>query len=55
MYDVCNTNGISDQNCPFDGAPHVLSDAVAERILSQRCGDFFTESESIGLWEILIN
>lgn len=44
MYDVCNTNGFIDQNCPYDGVGISLGgDEEAEEILLRRCPDFFTD------------
>lgn len=43
MYGVCNTNGFTDQNCPFDGPGLSLNDKEAEAILLRRCPDFFTD------------
>lgn len=43
MYDVCNTNGFTDQNCPYDGPGFVLNDEAAEEILLRRCPDFFSD------------
>lgn len=43
MYDVCNTNGFTDQNCPFDGPGKSLNDKEAEAILTRRCPDFFND------------
>lgn len=47
MYDVCNTNGFTDQNCPYDGPPIALNDAEAEEILLRRCTDFFHDGKIV--------
>lgn len=41
MYDVCNTNRVHDQNCPYNGPGFVLNDVEAEEILFRRCPDIF--------------
>lgn len=44
MYDVCNTNGFVDQNCPSEnGEAFVLNSEEAEEILLRRCPDFYTD------------
>jgi Niemann-Pick C1 protein len=43
MYGVCNTNGFTDQNCPYDGPGITLNDTEAEEILLRRCPDFFSD------------
>lgn len=43
MYDVCNTNGVNEQNCVYDGPGFVLHNETAEEILLRRCPDFFSD------------
>lgn len=43
MYDVCNSNGITDQNCKYDGPGKPLNNTEAAEILRRRCVDFFTD------------
>src|SRR5690349_25142926 len=44
MYDVCNTNGFTDQNCPSEnGEAFALNDDDAIEILLRRCPDFYTD------------
>lgn len=46
MYDVCNTNGFTDQNCPDTDPGRVLNDEEAENILLRRCPDFFSDTST---------
>lgn len=54
MYDVCNRNTATEQNCPYYGAPIVLNDTTAvetvkrtaEEILLRRCTDFFPNAST---------
>lgn len=43
MYDVCNSNGYTDQNCISNGTAYALNDEEAEEILLRRCPDFYTD------------
>jgi hypothetical protein len=47
MYDVCNTNGFVDQNCPYDGPGIPLNNPEAEKILQKLCPDFFSDRKKV--------
>ena len=46
MYDVCNTNQVHDQNCPYDGPGILLNNQEAEEILLRRCPDIYKDSST---------
>lgn len=45
MYDVCHQRNDHDLNCPYDGPGIPLTNAEAQRILTNRCTDFYTDTD----------